>query len=358
MRQPSKDWDISAMLRFISRWSAIVLAVTLPFFFLEAPANAAEGGGSAAVWSLPAGALDSPPATLVPTKKAASSRSAAETTPGGCTESASVQVGQTFTAETPGYLKAVNWAGGGTVTCTPTMLLMQYKQYATNVPSGTSAWIAEGECAECSFLSATNLGYSCIQDSQTFTDCSGEWQVTKESLYEAPPTFTWTSASSGCVIDGQILECTKTATAGTASLFNGTPPTACGTSPTTGCVNIDPNMKVVPFLTEKAIDDIYSIHYMDIPNDIEPAYDKSAFYAGTTPSQLQSILLDGLKQDGAGWQNAASGYYEKHFSYKSISGQLGVNVGVKSELEGGGDTSNVVIVANGVTGEVVTMFPE
>ncbi|WP_328923092.1 hypothetical protein [Streptomyces griseoaurantiacus] len=234
---------------------------------------------------------------------------------------------------------------------------MQYDQWAT-APDGGTHYIATGECAGCSTLATINSGYSCIQDGSAGSDCSGVWYVTAEAIYEAPPGFEWAPPNSNCEVAGQILTCTASAKAGTAALFSGPEPVRCTETVTTNCVHLPTAMREVPRLSEKALTDIYNIHYVDVPAGVEPAQDKSAFYAGTTPSRLQKILLKALEGDSAEWQPASSGYYEKDFTYYPNGGGLSEYVGVKSANNGGADTADVTVVADAHTGQVITMYPK
>ncbi|MET7485419.1 hypothetical protein [Streptomyces sp. NPDC005538] len=250
-----------------------------------------------------------------------------------------------YTAETPGYLTAVNWVGGATVECTPAMLEIEYSQWVTD-PEGVSHWIATGDCVECSSLAAVDAGYSCIQD---VSDCSGVWLLTKESTYLAPPGTTWTSATSGCTISGQTAVCEKTVTAGTAYLFNGSQPTRCTDTVTSGCVKLPSDMQAMPHLTQKSIDDIYDIHYTG--DGTTAAADKSTFLTGTTESKLQKILQYGLNDNTSSWVLNDDGYYQKQFTYTDY-------VGSTSQLNGSYLTQNVLVSVSKISGDVITMFPQ
>lgn len=165
------------------------------------------------------------------------------------------------------------------------------------------------------------------------------------------------STEFNCEVAGQILTCTASTKAGTAALFSGPEPVRCTEAVTTNCVHLPTAMREIPRLSEKALADIYNIHYVDVPAGMEPALDKSAFYAGTTPSRLQRILLKALEGDSVEWQPASSGYYEKNSTYYP-NGGLSEYVGVKSANNGGTDTADVAVVADVHTGQVITMYPK
>ncbi|MGW0836919.1 hypothetical protein [Streptomyces prunicolor] len=163
----------------------------------------------------------------------------------------------------------------------------------------------------------------------------------------AMPGTTWTSVSSGCVVEGEAATCEKSAVAGTVRLFNNTPPVLCTASVTTDCVTLPAAFTEVPELSERAIDNIYAVHYGDTAES-----GKGTWLSSTTPSALQKAYLLGL-EDSQPFVLNDDGYYEKTYLATDNDSWIGSS----SQDSGGGLTEYATLVI-GTDGQVITMFPK
>lgn len=248
--------------------------------------------------------------------------------------------------DTPGELIEISWIGGGVAACTEPMLEMSYELIVTG-PGGIDHTIAEGSCAECTELVAVDTGYTCVQSASS--NCSGTWYIRKQSTFLAPPTSSWTTVSAGCTAAGSELNCLRSATAGTAALFNGAPLVACdlssGVSDGT-CVTL-PDGVAMPELDVLAIEKIRATHFS---GGVDQDNTKGLFYSSTTDSQLERIFELGMRDPSDFVFNESTGKYVKSFPL--------TGVGFRSIKYGDGLPSSSVSLVISKYGQVASMYPE
>ncbi|MGW7674452.1 hypothetical protein ACWGJX_46660 [Streptomyces sp. NPDC054775] len=238
------------------------------------------------------------------------------------------------------------------------MAQLKYELFAVD-PQGVEHTIAAGNCVGCATLVAANTGYRCIQNFSAGSNCAGAWVIRKTSVYTAPPGNTWTSMYPGCTAAGVVLTCTASSPAGTARLFNDTPPTECPAGVTTpeqsrldsslsavadeNCVQL-PDGVEMPELDALAISNIRESHF---PGGAKADSTKGLFFSSITDSQLEGIFQAGLKYPSTSFVRGEF-YYEKSFPV--------ANVGARSVDSGGGPSYSIVLVIDAY-GTVITMYP-
>lgn len=240
------------------------------------------------------------------------------------------------------------------------MLEISYDLFAID-PHGVPHPIANGSCGECAGLTAVNTGYTCVQDREAGSDCSGAWRVSTEITYEAQPGSTWVGLGPNCSAAGPLATCAASNSAGTAKLFNlpslpACSPTATAASATpdplhdviaaASCYNLPPS-GVFPWFGDTAID--VNIRPYHFPGGAYVDNSKGLFLSSVTDNDLAHVFEAGMTDAGS-WKLNASNYYEKTFSYSGV--------GFRSVDFGGGLPSTKITLVVGKFGdEVITMYP-
>lgn len=285
------------------------------------------------------------------------------TTPFQCSDAVTNDSGTvSYATGSPGELAQVGWSGGATATCSASMVAMSYQLFAID-PAGVSHSIAAGSCTGCTSLTATNVGYICVQNTQAGTDCSGDWQISNKVTYEAQAGSTWTGVSTNCTTAASVMTCAATIPAGTAQFFNLPALPFCSTTATAGlkedsaiggngvaavpaCYKLPPSGDF-PFLGIGAIDgNIRPYHF---PGGAHTDDTKGLFYSSITDEDLAYIFEAGMMDQGP-WSLNKDNYYEKTFPYSGV-GERSVDYG------GSLPSTQVTLVVAKFGDTIITMYP-